>query len=333
MKKRIILAGLIIVVCAGIAVGLWISVSKSEPVVPKTQIEQSEANTAFYTYNGNISSENLQNCVSFMALELKRIYVREGTYVKKGDLLYLLDDSDTAASLSQARAGIQLAQANLEKAQLASETTSQIAAQSAYDSAEAAYNQAKNNLERLTMIQEMDGVSQSDFEKAQMAVVTAEAQYKQAKVNYDTIDRQSAQNVRVAQAQLAQARAVYEAAESGENKRKVTAEINGVVADIWAHESNMLSAGQKIMDIVDYDNLILEIYVDQFEIPLFSIGEEIPVYVNPLNLSVNGKVSGISNQAIKTGEASGFKVTVDLEKNPALRIGLIAEIKKNVQAD
>ena len=330
MNKKLILLVIVVIVCIGAAISLLMVTIKSEPAVPRTDAVPGSKNPDFYTYNGNISSDNMENFVSTMALGLKKLYVTEGSYVRKGDLLYLLDDSDVLAGLSQARAGIQLAQVNLEKAQLASETTAQIAAQSAFNSAEAVYNEAKVNLERITKLQEMDGISQSDFEKAQTAVVTAEAQYKQAKTNYDTMGQQSSQNVRAAQAQLAQARAVYEAAEASETKRRVTADIDGVVADIWVHENNMLSAGQKIMDIVDYDNLILEIYVDQFEISLFKIGDTMPVFVNAINLAVNGTVSKISNQAIKTGEASSFKVTINLDKNSQLKIGLIAEVKRDV---
>ena len=330
MKRKLVAVIIAVTVLGGAAVIFWMINYQSEPYIPTGDFVQAEKNTGAYIYNGNISSSNIQNCVSTTALELKKIYVKEGNSVKKGDLLYLLDDSDVAANIMLAQAGIQLAQVNLEKAQLASDTISQIAAQSAYDAAEAAYNEARNNLDRITALQPLGGISDSDFEKAKIALVSAEGQYNQAKANYETIGQQSSQNVRAAQAQLAQATANYEAAKVNQSKRLVAAEINGEVADIWAYENNVLVPGQKIMDIVDYDNLILEIAVDQFEISLFELLETVPVYINAMNLTVNGTVSRISNQAIKTGEVSSFIVTIALGKNPALRIGLLAEVKKDV---
>ena len=330
MNKKLIAIITAAAVCACAVLGLLLADIKSKPDIPRSDAAETGGNLSVYTYTGNISSNNLQNCVSTMALVLKNIYVTEGSHVKKGDLLYLMDDSDIAPNISQALAGIQLAQINLEKAQLASDTTSQIAAQSAYDAAAAAYDEAKVNYERISSIQDLGGISQADLEKVQITLVTAEGQFNQAKANYEITGQLSSQNVRAAQAQLAQARAAYDAAKANESKRRVVAEIDGVVADIWAHENNMLAAGQKIMDIVDYDSLILEIAVDQFEISLFTPGETVPVYVDAMNLTVNGIVSKISNQAIKTGEVSSFIVTVDLGKNPALKIGLLAEVKKNV---
>ena len=328
MNKKWIPAGFFVLLCATLV--FFLTAKKPEPAVPKNNAPETGKNAGTYIYNGNISSKNIQNCVSTMALQLVKLYVKDGDYVKKGDLLYLLDDSDIAANISQALAGIQFAQVNLERSQLAAETTSQIAAQSAFDAAAAAYNEAKNNMDRLAALQPLGGISQTDVERAQIAVVTAEGQYNQAKSNYETMGEQSSLNVRAAQAQLAQARAIYEAAKVSESKRRVTAEIDGMVADIWVHESNMLPAGQKIMDIIDTDKLMLEIEVDQFEISAFETGKSVPVYVHALNVTVNGMVSKISNQAIKTGEVSCFIVTIELEKNPALKIGLLAEVKINV---
>ena len=330
MSKRWIIILVAVVVLAGAVIGFLVITTNNELYIPKNNVTQAGDDSNVYSYNGNISSNYIQNCISPMALELKKVYVEEGSYVKKGDLLYLLDDSDVQAVISQAQAGIQLAQVNLEKAELAADTTSLIAVKSAFDTAEAAYTEAKNNLNRLSPLLDMGGISQSDFEKAQNAVVTAEGQYNQAKSNYETFDQQSSQNVKAAQAQLAQARANYEAAKVTETKRRVTAEIDGVVADIWVQESNDLTAGQKIMDVVDYNSLILEVTVDQFEVSRFTISETVPVYVDAIDLTVYGTVSKISNQAIKTGEVSSFIVTINLDKNPALRIGLLAEVKKNV---
>jgi len=278
-KKAFVIFTAAFLLCAGLALGILYSVVRTEPAVPKSGGTVQGRNANVNIYNGNISSYNLQNCVSPMALELKKLYVKEGDRVKKGDLLYLLDDSDAAASVSLAQAGLEVSRAAFEEAQI--------------------------NLERVTKLKEIDGISKSDFEKAQMAVVTARAQLNQAKANLD-------------------------AANYAETKRLVTANFDGVVADIWGHENNMMAAGQKIMDIVDYDRLILEITVDQFEISLFKIDETIPVYINAIDKTVTGTVSKISNQAIKTGEVSSFMVTINLGKNPVLKIGLLAEVRKNV---
>jgi len=330
MPKKLLVILVVVTVCALAAVGFWFVTVNNESAVPKNDAAQPGDNSNAYAYNGNISSFNIQSCVSPMALELKKIYVTEGSSVKKGDLLYLLDDSDVTAAVSQAQAGIQLAQVNLERAKLAADTSSQIAAKSAFDAAEAAFTEAKSNVDRVASLQPLGGISQSDYEKAKIALVSAEGQYNQAKSNYETIGQQSAQNVRAAEAQLAQARANYEATQVSESKRRVTANFDGVVADVWAHENNELTPGQKIMDIVDYNKLILEISVDQFEISHFKLSEKVPVYINAINLNTYGAVSKISNQAIKTGEVSSFIITIDLDNNPALKIGLLAEVKIDV---
>ncbi|GEM_PF-1905897 len=285
-----------------------------------------QAAEKIYTYSGNISTKNQQNCISGMALNLKEINVKKGDYVKKGQLLYTLDDSDISAQLLQAQAGINLAQVNLDKAETAmSDTTFKV--QSSLDAAELQLNDARTNLNRTTSLYEQEAVSQVQYDQAKTAFSAAETQYNQAKYAFDNASQTSEQNISAARAQLQQAKASYDVVKSNESKRLVTAEIDGVVADIWGRENNTLTVGEKIMDIVDYNSLILEVSVDQYEISKFEIGQKVPVYVSAIDLEVEGTVSEISDQAVVKGEVSSFVVTIDLEKNDNLKMGLSAEAR------
>lgn len=294
--------------------------------IPETTQTETMAEAGKYVYSGNISTRNRQNCVAGMALKLKEIHVKEGDYVKKGQLLYTLDDSDISAQLSQAQAGINLAQVNLDKAETAVNDTA-VKAQSALDIATVQFNDASTNLERMTQLYDEGVISQVQFDQAKTALATAQAQYNQAKSAFDIASQAAEQNISAAKAQLQQSKASYDIVQSSVDKRRVVAEIDGVVADIWASKNNTLSIGEKIMDIVDYDSLILEVPVDQFEISAFKAGQEISVYVNAFGLTVKGTVSEISNQAVIKGEVSSFIVTIDLEQNENLKIGLLAEVK------
>lgn len=290
-----------------------------------TQTENTDRDEK-YIYSGNISTRSRQDCAAGMALKLKEVHVSEGEYVKKGQLLYTLDDSDISAQLSQAQAGINLAQVNVDKAETAISDTS-VKAQSALDIAAVQLNDASTNLERVTQLYDEDAISQVQYDQAKTALAAAQAQYNQAQSAFDIASKAAEQNISAAKAQLQQSKASYDVVQSGADKRRVVAEIDGVVADIWARENNTLAIGEKIMDIVDYDSLILEVAVDQFEISAFKVGQEIPVYVNAPGLTVKGTVSEISNQAVVKGEVSSFIVTIDLEQNENLKIGLLAEIK------
>jgi multidrug resistance efflux pump len=297
-------------------------VSAQNPIVPPAEAVQ-----AAYTYSGNIDAENKQNCVAGAALTITEIRVQEGDYVHKGDVLFAFDDSDVSAQISQANAGVAAARANLEKAELAV-SGGLIAAQAAFDTAAAAFNDARSNLDRMAALYEAGAIPEVQYEQAKTAFVAAQGQYAQAENAYENAEAQNRQNLNAAQAQLSQAQAAAGAAESAASKRRVFAETDGTVADVWVNENTTPAIGQKIMDVVDYDKLILEVPVDQFEIEKFAVGEQLSVYVNPLDLTVAGTVGRISNQAVMTGELSNFIVTIYLEKNDKLKTGMMAECQK-----
>jgi multidrug resistance efflux pump len=318
-QRYLILTAVLCVLLAGCGV-----FAQSDPAAA---VPQEEIPEAVYTYRGNIDAENKQNCAAGMALTVTEIYVSEGGAVHKGDVLFAFDDSDVAAQIALADAGVAVAQANLEKAELAV-SGGVIAARAAFDIAAAALNDAESNLDRMAALYEEGAIPQVQYEQAESAFVAARGQYAQAENTYENADAQSRQNLNAAKAQLLQAQASADAAESAASKRRVLAETDGTVADVWIHEGTTPAIGQKIMDVIDYSRLILEVPVDQFEIEKFTAGEPLPVYVNPLDLTVAGTVGKISNQAIRTGELSNFIVTIYLERNDQLKIGMMAECQK-----
>ncbi|HWQ30500.1 MAG TPA: biotin/lipoyl-binding protein [Negativicutes bacterium] len=69
----------------------------------------------WYSFSGNIEAKDSQTDVSKGILPIKQLYVKEGDKVKKGDVLFLLDDSDIAANIDQAAAGVAISRINYEK--------------------------------------------------------------------------------------------------------------------------------------------------------------------------------------------------------------------------
>lgn len=282
---------------------------------------------SYYVYSGNIDVKTKQNCTAIGSYYVKQFYVKEGDYVHRGDLLYTLDDSDISDSIAQAAAGVEVARVNYEKAATSAQSQANAGAETALESATLAYNDAAANLDRMLVLYNSGAISQVALEQAQTAFNNAKLQYESAQRNHGTTTLSAAQSAQAAKAQYDQARAGYEVAKTQLDKRKVTAEIDGIVSDVFAYENSTLTMGQRIMDVIDYGSLILEIKVDQFEVSMFNVGDPIEIYVHALGSSVSGVVSKISNQAIKTGEVSSFIVTIDIEERDDIKIGLLAEVK------
>ncbi|MEL7658033.1 MAG: efflux RND transporter periplasmic adaptor subunit [Bacillota bacterium] len=175
-------------------------------------------------------------------------------------------------------------------------------AQASVTSAKVNYQDAKTSLSRITELYQAGAVSQSEYE--------------QAKSNYE-----------VNQAQLTQAQANYDTAKNDLDDLKGYAEINGEISDIYVEENDMMLSGTEIMDVINYDQLMVKIKIDEFDLDAISEGETADVTITALNKEIPGIVSKISKKAEVVNGVSFFNAEVALEPDPALKVGLSAEIK------
>ncbi len=105
------------------------------------------------------------------------------------------------------------------------------------------------------------------------------------------------------------------------------ADINGEVANINIEENTMVMAGAKLMDIVDYNNLEINVRVDEYDIGSLKKGKEAAVKIGALNKELKGKIRDISREGIVVNGLTFFTATVDLDRDQDLRVGMSAEVR------
>jgi multidrug efflux pump subunit AcrA (membrane-fusion protein) len=260
-------------------------------------------------------------------LPIKKFYVKEGDLVKEGDILFLLDESDIAANIDQAAAGVEISKINYEKMRTTTKDQQLAQISNTLSSAQLTYNEAKTNLERMSELFNSGGISRQEYEQVQKGYDAAKLQLESAQSNYDITSKAVEQNIRTAKAQLDQSEANYEAAKKQAGDVEILAELDGEISEIFVEENEALITGTKIMNIVDYDNLEVKIKVDEYDLGAVTEGKEVIVTINQLGEDVTGRVSEVSKEAETVNEVSFFTASVDLEKNEDLRVGLSVEVK------
>lgn len=175
-------------------------------------------------------------------------------------------------------------------------------AQASVTSAKVSFQDAKISLSRMTELYNAGAVSRTEYE--------------QAKSNYE-----------VASAQLTQAQANYDTAKKDVDELKGYAEVDGEVSDINVKENDSMLSGTEIMDVINYDNLIVKIKIDEFDLGAIAEGEKALVSITALDKEIDGTVSRISKKAVVVNGVSYFNAEVALKSDEALKVGLSAEIK------
>ena len=174
--------------------------------------------------------------------------------------------------------------------------------QASVTSAKVTLQDAKSNLGRMTELYNAGAVSQTDYE--------------QAKSNYQ-----------VASAQLTQAQANYNTAKNDAEDLKGYADTDGEVSDIFVKENDTMLSGTEIMDVINYDRLIVKIKIDEFDLASVTSGQKATAVITALNKEIPGTITDISKKAEVVNGVSYFNAEVALDPDDALKVGLSAEIK------
>ena len=191
---------------------------------------------------------------------LLRQNYKEGSFVRKGELLFEIDPRPFQAALDQANAQVAQYEGQLEQA-LAQVTTAEAQigradsqltqAQAEVDGAEA--NQIKTQLDvnKYRPLAEQKAVTQRDFDNAMQANVAAQAEVAAAKAGFQAARAQLAQTkgqltlakagVATAKGQLENAKAAVETAKLNLGFTRIISPVDGIAGIAQAQVGNLVS--------------------------------------------------------------------------------------------
>ena len=109
--------------------------------------------------------------------------------------------------------------------------------------------------------------------------------------------------------------------------QRIKARINGEVASIDAEEDEQVMAGTRLLEIVDYDNLQIEVKVDEYDIAAIAEGKEATIQISATDQELAGTISSVSKEGTIENGVTFFTATIELPKESGLKIGLSAEVR------
>jgi multidrug efflux pump subunit AcrA (membrane-fusion protein) len=257
------------------------------------------------TLNGKIKPVSEAEISAKVSGKVSRIYFELGQTVKKGDILFKLDDRDFRLDLKEAEAGLNVTRTALDSSLLTAKTN---------------YEDAKRHYERLKRLYEKQIGSKQDLEEAESTYKLKEDAYNAAKL--------AAQNgVTNARAQLEKARVTYENAKLQLEYTVVRAPIGGTIATKDIKVGQYISAGTMVATMVDLSALTVETNVPENYINRLQPGDQVEVSVKAIAAQpFLGKINAIAPAVDNTTLNYPVKVRVPNPKNQ-LKSGMFATVK------
>jgi RND family efflux transporter MFP subunit len=248
--------------------------------------------------------------------EISGLPIREGQFVKKGDLLIKLDDTEHQLDLADARNSLLTAQGEYEIKKIDRKTLDQLVDSTAVDK----YLLAK-----------------VEWEKAQALYKNGEineASYNSVRLNYQSAQILTGirhEEVVASKTGFSSAFNAHERAKLNLSRLTLTAPFNGFIGDLNVQPGQFVSPGTECCKIIDLSRMRINVGVLESEIQHLKIGRtasiELPAYPSE---KFTGKIVTIN--PILNPENKTFRVCVELNNpNYKIKAGMFAYVKLDAQ--
>jgi HlyD family secretion protein len=283
--------------------------------------------------NGKIEPVNNFEAHAPAATSIRRVFVKEGDSVKKGQLLLVLDDADARAQAARAQTQLKTAQASLSAAERGGTQEEVLDLEAQLVKARNDRDSAQHNLDALKKLEPQGAASAGEVRVAENALASAEAQlnFLQQK---QTKRYSNAELARV-DAQRTEAQATYDAAQDVLAKSNVRAPFDGIVYSLPAKQGGFVAAGDLLLQLADLRKVIVRAFVDEPDVGRLVPGDAIDVTWD----AVPGRVWHAILTAVPStvrlhgsrnvGETTSVADNADLKLLPNINVGVTIVIAEH----
>lgn len=215
--------------------------------------------TVTYAATGTLEANNKVDLNAEVAGNIQSILVREGQFVRQGQVLMQLKSDKQLAQAQEAAAGISASLGNIQQQQADIQQ-----AKARLQSAQTRRNLAESELKRYEKLYQEQFISQLELDQKRTAHDTALAAYNEAVQALSSAQARSSQ----ASSNLAQARSNYRYNVALTRESSVRAPFSGVVGQRYLDLGDYAAPGQKLLTLVDPSRFNI-----QFTVPERFLGE------------------------------------------------------------
>lgn len=308
--KRIKIVCVSMLLAAGLITGCSSGGSQTEVT---TAVARSGRNLSSMVWQGNVAALSTIDVMPNGSGRVIEVPAREGQHITKGGVIFQVDNTDSALSLAQAKAGYDAALAAFTSAQKASEQNTSVAP------AEIEYTDARNHFIRMQQLYAANAISQVDYEDAKSRMDSAESKLQAARNGQDG-------NYDGAKAQMDSAKAALDIAQKKFEDCAVTSPITGMITKINVETGQMVSPQIVGATVIDDSGEKVEIQVADTDIDQLKTGMPMNIGLQSAGRTCSGSISEIS--AVCDSKTGMYTVKIRLEDQDAVRCtGLMADVR------
>lgn len=199
-----------------------------------------------------------------------KVLVNVGTKVKKGDILFCLEDRDLKASLEAQMAVYNSTLANLQKLKALPRKEDLTAAEAVAKIAEAEFDLAKNQYEMVLALSDPRAISQEEKNRRFFNYLQAEAKKDQAQADLKKVQEGAWKpDLEIAHFEVLKAESNVNQIKTEILRTIVRSPINGTVLQIKTHAGEFPDTRTPMMILGNTEELYLRVSINQLDIPFY----------------------------------------------------------------
>ena len=200
--------------------------------------------------------------------KIQKMNVDVGDYVKKGQLIAVIDQRELKKEVDRLQAELNRARANLKEIEKVYPLKIKEAEEN-LKKAKANFEYALWNFKREKELLKREFTTRQDYEKAEMNLKTAKADLDFAKTSLNRLKEEYKVKLKEAESNLEAVKESLEKAKIKLSYTEIYSPIDGIVANITAREGETVVAGLQVANLITIlnpDRLEVRIYVDETDI-------------------------------------------------------------------
>lgn len=227
---------------------------------------------------------------------IQKVMITDNQFVKKGDTLFVIDNSDYIVKVEEAKAALLASESSFEVSK-ADVGTAQVgisvsdantkSASTSIESAKIKLWRATNDFERFENLYKNKSITKQQYEQALATKQEAENQLKMMQQQKNASDFQknaavtrtnvSQKQTAVASANIARAKAAFDAAQLNLKYTVVTAATNGQVSAVDLQPGQLVQPGQSLFYIINTEDVWVVANFKETQLNKMKLGQKVEI--------------------------------------------------------
>jgi HlyD family secretion protein len=249
--------------------------SRGDPVPVIATTVQRSMIRSMVTTNGKIEPIHTFEAHAPVGTTIKKLLIKEGDPVKKGELLVQMDDAGAREQAARALSQMRSSDAETSAIRSGGNQEEVLTLQSELVKARTERDAALRNRDALRRLQQNNAASPGEVKAAEEQLQRADADLKLLEQKQK--DRYSRPEISRVEAQTGQAESAYAAAQDLLDQLNVRAPFDGVVYSLPVHQGGYVNPGDLVLQEADLSRVLVRAFVDEPDVARLAPGQPIEV--------------------------------------------------------